>query len=159
MRFLVSILSILFLTYISFSATVKEIENILMNHKEQGYSFIKKLGDASWKVNFSTTEWSMDVYVYVSANKNNPDFDIVYVYTGIAQYDDKELNSNFEDLIYALQRNASPSEWGVFSLYKEKDIWYLDYNVKLRRVYVDETSLMNAIGWVAGAGNAYRKQF
>ncbi|MGB9622014.1 MAG: hypothetical protein ACP5PT_04325 [Brevinematia bacterium] len=159
MRYLFSVLLIMVFSSISFSATVNEIENILMNHQEKGYSFVKKLGDSSWKVNFSTTEWSMDVYVYVSPNKNNPDFDIVYVYTGIATYSDKELSSKLDDLVYALEKNAAPSEWGTFSLYKEKDVWYLDYNVKLRRVYVNEDLLMNAIGWVAGAGSSYKKQF
>jgi len=44
-------------------------------------------------------------------------------------------------------------------LYKEKDVWYLDYNVKLRQKYLDSAQLMNAIGWVAASANRYKKGF
>ncbi|MFN4244981.1 MAG: hypothetical protein ACK4F9_02400 [Brevinematia bacterium] len=143
----------------AFSETIEEIEKILINHNEKGYSFIKKLGQGSWKVSLEYQGGSKEVYVYVSPNKNNPDFDIVYIYTGIKVYNDSDLNSALDDLIFALQRNSAPSEWGTFSLYKEGNKWYLDYNVKIRRKYANETHLMNAIGWVVGGASVYEKQF
>lgn len=157
----VAVTVLLSFNIIAFSQSVDDIEKILMNHKETGYKFVKKLGDASWKVNLTTSDgYSKDVYVYVSFNKNSPAFDIVYVYTGIKVYTEDELNEALNDLVFALQRNSAPSEWGTFSLYKESDgNWYLDYNVKLRRVYVDETHLMNAVGWVVGTVSVYEKQF
>ncbi|MCS7299541.1 MAG: hypothetical protein RMJ37_06275 [Spirochaetia bacterium] len=160
LNFVIAIVMIALFSNFSFSETVQEIESILMNHVETGYKFVKKLGNGSWKVNLTTSSgYSKDVYVYVSFNKNNPDFDIVYVYTGIRTYTDDELQKSFNSLVSALQRNSAPSEWGTFSLYKDKGTWYLDYNVKLRRVYADETHLMNAIGWVVGASSVYEEQF
>lgn len=159
MRSLFSVLFTFIITTFAFSASISEIESILKNHSEKGYKFIKKLGDMSWKVSFGMDDWEEEVYVYVSQNANNRDFDIVYVYAGVKVYSDFSSKSSLEDIIYALERNASPAEWGSFSLYKEKDKWYLDYNVKLRRIYVDEVLLMNAIGWVAGATHNYKKEF
>ena len=147
------------LGFFAFPETIEEIENILVNHKEEGYSFVKKLGYGSWKVSLTFGDTKKDVYVYVSPNKNNPEFDIVYVYTGVKVYDDSGLKNAFNDLVFALERNSASSEWGTFSLYKEKGKWYLDYNVKIRRKYANENHLMNAIGWVVGAVVGYEKQF
>lgn len=145
-----------------FSETVDEIEKILTTYKEKGYKFQKKISYGVWEVSLEVSEgYSKNIYVYVSANNNNPDFDIVYVSASIKSYTDSEIVDSLKDLLFALTRNSAQGEWGVFSLYKDEDknMWYLDYNVKLRRVYANQNHLMNAIGWVAGASSVYEKVF
>lgn len=145
---------------IVFSETVEEIEKILTTYREKGYKFLKKLSNGAWKVSLEVSQgYSKEILVYVSANENNPDFDIVYVSTSIKSYSDSEIVDNVKELLFALLRNSAQGEWGTFSLYKDdsSNIWYLDYNVKLRRIYANQNHLMNAIGWVAGASSVYER--
>ncbi|MCX8029828.1 MAG: hypothetical protein N2712_07545 [Brevinematales bacterium] len=157
---MIFMLSLVMFSNVSFGETIEEIEDILVNYKEQGYKFVKKLSRGFWQVNLTTSQgYSKDVYVYVSVNNKNPNFDIVYVYTTIKIYTDQDIRNSLDKLVFALQRNSSEAEWGTFSLYNEQGKWYLDYNVKLRRMYADSTHVMNAIGWVVGAASVYEKQF
>jgi len=159
-RLIVVTILILFAVGISFSLTTDEIEKILTSYKEEGYSFEKKLGEGSWKVSFGANSWKETVYIYISPNESSTDFNIVYVYSGVKSYNgDSELQKAFDDVVSAMGVNSSSAEWGCFSLYKEKDVWYLDYNVKLRQKYLDSAQLMNAIGWVAASANRYKKGF
>jgi outer membrane lipoprotein-sorting protein len=159
-RFLISIFLVLLVSGFVSALTEQEIEKTLMDYKEKGYTFEKKLGKGSWKVSFGTGSWKEAVYIYISQNEANADFNIVYIYGGVKSYNgDEELSKAFEEIVSAMEVNSSTAEWGFFSLYKEDNVWYLDYNVKLRQKYLDEVQLMNAIGWVAASVNKYKRGF
>lgn len=141
-----------------FAETVDEIEKILVGYKGSGYSFVKKIGNGSWKVNLKIGEYSRDIYVYVSGNNTDTDYDVVYISSTVKAYrNDSVLVDNAKDLIFALVKNAGQGEWGSFSLFKDENSgwWYLDYNVKIRRVYAFQSHLINAITWVAAASIVY----
>ncbi len=159
-KFLIAIVLITFFGNLTFSLTKEEIENTLKGYQEKGYKFEKKLDVASWKVSFGTASWKEFVYVYVSPNEAAPDFNIVYIYGNVKTYEsDEELSKAFPEIISAMEINSFTGEWGFFSLYKEKNVWYLDYNIKLRQKHLDQVQLMNAIGWVAASVNKYKNQF
>jgi hypothetical protein len=159
-RFLISIFLVLLVSGFVSALTEQEIEKTLMDYKEKGYTFEGKLGKGSWKVSFSTGSWKEVVYIYISQNKVNTDFNIVYIYGGVRSYNgDGELSKAFGEIVSAMNVNSSTAEWGFFSLYKEDNVWYLDYNVKLRQKYLDEFQLISAIGWVAAAVNKYKRGF
>ncbi len=138
----------------SFSITEKEIDDLLMNLKSEDYSFISKNG-TYWKVQY----YGKTIHIYISPNKNNSNFDIIYVYSTVASFLSSEELSR-KDLVNALFVNSSPSEWGALSLYKDdNNRWFLDYNIKLRKIYTDSKLLLNAIGYVSGSVGILQKEF
>lgn len=142
---------------VAFAATDKDVENWLKNHEEEGYEFKKTVTEGKmWKVAFKLPDWekSWDVYVVIGKNKNNSNFDMVTLFAGVGE---SESQPSTELMKYVLDVNASDDDWGAFSVYYDKSdkMWYVDYNIHLRKMYVNSTELINAVGWMAGTCESY----
>ncbi len=155
-----TVLVLVFLCSFAFGISDSTIEKILSSHTEEGYKYLGKSGNA-WKVNIELPDGAgyKTVYIYISPNKKNSEFDVVYVYSEIASYDSVD-QIDIDTLISALEINSGVAEWGSVSLYKEESgKFYMDYNVKLKATEVDNVILLNAIGWTAARANSIKKSF
>ena len=153
----------LFIVSVAFSTTLfsqnyLDIESTLKNYSGKSLEFYKKLSETSWMVKFQLPDWEYPWYVNIMMEKdpNNPDFNIVYIWTNIAKFERPPSQKLLEVL---MKTNADPFNWGTFSVIKGKDnYYYIDYNIKFRHKFLTENELFEAIGWVAGYSEGIYKE-
>ncbi len=157
MKKLLLALIIMVLGGVAYSASNSEVGSWLSGHDEDGYEFKKTITEGEmWKVAFKLPDWdrAWDVYVVIGKNKNNSNFDMVTLFAGITELEGAPSDKLMK---YLLDANAANDDWGSFSCYYDSTdkVYYVDYNIHLRKMYVTSTELINAVGWMAGTCNSY----
>lgn len=130
-------------TYL-YPATLEEIERIVVNTKIDGYKFVSKVSDKAWKIRYKLSDDENEFFVEVGPNNNNPDLDIVYVFSFLKEY--RNITSDdWDELVYFLGINTTSLEKGFFSLYKDSNKWYLLYNFTFRRSNFDADKFVSSL--------------
>jgi len=131
------------------SMTNAEIEGALSSYKEDGFKYVGKAGAGMWKVQYSRPGWEFGWEVIVATTDSNPDNSIVVIGTTVIS--SKALSS--ELMMKLLDENSLDTNPGSYSVFKNDDVYFVQYAIKVPQSLLINDVLKEGIGFVAGYSN------
>lgn len=133
--------------------TNAQVEAALKGYEEPGYKFVEKLNDGMWKAIYSRPGWKFGWEVVIASTSDNPEESFVVIGTTVLTTPE----ASPELMLQLLTENSLDTNPGNYSLFKENDVYSVQYAVKIPQTLLSEDILKEAIGFVAGYSNSRLK--
>ena len=130
--------------------TNEEIETVLQEYKEPGFSFIEKIDAGMWQIQYTRPDWELGWEVTVTTTTLDPGNSLVVIGTTLLSTD--KLTGPF--LLQLLNENSYDSNPGNFSLYASEGEYFVQFTIKIPQSLINEEVLIEGIGFVAGYANS-----
>lgn len=129
------------------------VEAALKGYEEPGYKFVEKLNEGMWKALYSRPGWKFGWEVVIASTSDNPEESFVVIGTTVLTTPE----TTPELMLQLLTENSMDTNPGNYSLFKENDVYSVQYAVKIPQTLLSEDVLKEAIGFVAGYSNSRLK--